>query len=283
MQQGWILCKHHLWRKMQRSGETLWARPWRTQVPGPWIPLGFLSSVKKGTVESTAKPEPKSGIWSFSYEAVKGKPPVFWVLICWEDLFDRRNDKTSFLETFQGRPAKYFIAEIKNFLTTGDAKLCPLFIKPLKVWLHFSWMGFYPGGTAASAGQAGAQPTAFCLPLVMAPGRFKGMISGNGPSGGPLVHVPFEKDVQEWSPGVGAAWALLLFSHPAPETVISPQIATLAVCRTGVMEDCDACESGNQSSLRSTLMQTAQLHQRLCCDVLVQEAQAIFCSPLLKT
>lgn len=49
MQQGWILCKHHLWRKIQRLGEILWARPWRAQVPGPWTPLGCLSAVKNGS------------------------------------------------------------------------------------------------------------------------------------------------------------------------------------------------------------------------------------------
>lgn len=100
----------------------------------------------------------------------------------------------------------------------------------------------------------------------MAPGRFKGMITGNGASGDQLGHVPLEKDVQEWSPGAGAAWALLLFSHPAPHRVISPQMAagtTLAVSRIGMMEDCNACEPGNQSSLWSRLMHTAQLHQRL--------------------
>lgn len=142
MQQGWILCKHHLWRKIQRSGETLWARPWRTWVPDPWISLRCLSAVKKGAVESTVKPEPKSGMWRFSNEVVKGKPPLSWVLICWEALFDRRYNKISFLKTFQDRQARHFVAEIKNFLATGDAKPYPLCIQPLKVWLHFSWMVF---------------------------------------------------------------------------------------------------------------------------------------------
>lgn len=96
------------------------------------------------------KPEPKSGIWRLSYEIVKGKPPIFWVLICWEALFGRRNDKTSFLKTFQGRQVKLFVAENKNLLATGDAKPWPLCIKPLKSDSTFpEWALFYPGGTAA--------------------------------------------------------------------------------------------------------------------------------------
>lgn len=102
-------------------------------MPGPWIPLGCLSAVKKGAVESTVKIEPKSVIWRFSYEVIKGKPPVFWGLICWEALFDKMNYKTSFLKTFQGKQAKFFVAEINYLLTTRDVKPCPLCIKPLKV------------------------------------------------------------------------------------------------------------------------------------------------------
>lgn len=245
VQQGWIPVQAPFVEKKVESGRNSWARPWRELVPGPWIPLECLSAVRKGAVEGMVKPEPKSGIWRLSYEIVKGKPPIFWVLICWEALFGRRNDKTSFLKTFQGRQAKLFVAENNNLLATGDAKPWPLCIKPLKVWLHFSWMGFVLPWRYCGSWQAEVQPAKLHLPLVLAAGRFKGITTGNGASGGQLGHVPLEKDVQEWSPGAGAAWALLLFSHPAPCRIISPQVmagTTLAVCRTGMMEDCNACE-----------------------------------------
>lgn len=191
------------------------------------------------------KIEPKSGIWRFSYEVMKRKPPVFWRLICWEALFDKTNYKTSFLKTFQRRQAKLFVAEIENLLTTGDVKPCPLCIKPLKVWFHFSSTGFYPGGTAAPD-RLEHNPQNFVSHWSWLQKDSRGWLLEMGLQEANWAMCHWRRmsrsDLQE----LGLPEPCFLFSHPTLCRVISPQMmagATMAVYRTGMMEDCNACES----------------------------------------